>query len=126
MFNMTANPALSKSKMPMLPPRSVLVPPPLTACDLVPNRDGSYRAVPRQSSSPARKGSVGEAARLANCSTATIYRLYTSGLVAGERATPRKIMIDLESLHSYLEAARDPDFWTAERRLKFASVRRTV
>lgn len=101
--------------------RSALVPPRLTACNLVPNRDGSYRAVPQQP--PSRKVSVSEAAHLANCSTATIYRLYMSNLVAGERATPRKIMIDLESLRSYLEAARDPDFWTEARRLQYSSVR---
>lgn len=106
------------------PPRTVLAPAPLTACNLVPNRDGSYRAIPQQP--PSRKVLVSEAAHLANCSTATIYRLYSSGFVTGERATPRKIVIDLESLRSYLETARDPDFWTAERRRKYSRARQTA
>ena len=99
-----------------LTPASVLVPAPLTACDLVPNRDGSYRAVPRQAG---RKVPVTVAAREANCSIATIYRLYYGGLVVGERPTPRKIMIDLDSLQAHLKAASDPDYWTGERRDKY-------
>ena len=98
------------------PPTSVLAPTPLTACDLVPNQDGSYRAVPRQAG---RKVSVTVAARAANCSIATIYRLYNSGLVTGERPTPRKIMIDFDSLQAHLKAAGDPDYWTHERRDKY-------
>ncbi len=79
-----------------------------------------------RNSPPTRKVLVSEAAHLANCSTATIYRLYSTGFIAGERATPRKIVIDLESLRAYLEAARDPDFWTEERQHQYASARQTA
>ena len=92
----------------------------LTACDLVPNGDGSYRAVPRQ---PKSQLSVTEAARAANCSRGTIYRLYNSDLITGERRTPRKIMISLSSLQAHLEAVRDPGFWTEERKRKFEQAR---
>ena len=102
------------------PPSAVLAPSMLTACDLVPNGDGSYRAVPRQLKSQV---SVTEAARVANCSRGTIYRLYNSELVAGERRTPRKIMISLRSLQEYLEAVRDPEFWTDERTRRFEEAR---
>ena len=101
---------------PSTTPRAVLAPPRLAACDLVPNSDGSFRAVPRQTG---RKVSVHTAAREANCSIATIYRLYNGGLLTGERPTPRKIMIDFDSLQAHLAAARDPDFWTRERRDKY-------
>ena len=107
------NPSSSK---PLPPPRAVLAPPRLAAYDLVPNQDGSLRAVPRQTG---RKVSVSAAAREANCSIATIYRLYNGGLLTGERPTPRKIMIDFDSLQAHLVAARDPDFWTRERRTKY-------
>ena len=102
------------------PPSVVLAPSMLTACDLVPNGDGSYRAVPRQ---PKSQVSVTEAARVANCSRGTIYRLYNSDLVSGERRTPRKIMINLGSLQAHLEAVRDPEFWTEERRRRFEQAR---
>ena len=101
-------------------PSAVLAPSMLTACDLVPNGDGSYRAVPRQ---PKSQVTVTEAARVANCSRGTIYRLYNSGLVSGERRTPRKIVISLSSLQAHLEAVRDPDFWTDERRQRFEQAR---
>ena len=126
MFNMTANPSLSTLKVfnatdrRSLPPPAVLAPSMLTACDLVPNGDGSYRAVPRQ---PKSQLSVTEAARAANCSRGTIYRLYNSDLITGERRTPRKIMISLSSLQAHLEAVRDPGFWTEERKKKFEQAR---
>ena len=102
------------------PPSAVLAPSLLTACDFVPNGDGSYRAVPRQLKS---KVSVTEAARIANCSRGTIYRLYNSDLVTGERRTPRKIMISLGSLQKFLEEVRDPEFWTEERKTRFEQAR---
>ena len=126
MFNMTANPSLSTLKVfngtdrRSPPPTAVLAPSMLTACDLVPNGDGSYRAVPRQ---PKNQLSVTEAARAANCSRGTIYRLYNSDLITGERRTPRKIMISLSSLQAHLEAVRDPGFWTEERKKKFEQAR---
>ena len=91
-------------------------PPLLASCDFVPQGDGSYRAVPRR---PKDKVTVREAARLANCPRTSIYLLYKGGFIAGERQSPRKIMIDVESLRAHLEAIRHPDFWTRERRARY-------
>jgi hypothetical protein len=88
----------------------------LATCDLVPLGDGSYKAVPRKSQ---QKVTVKEAARIANSSNATIYRLFESGFIEGERQSPRKIMIHVESLNAHLEAVRDPDFWTHARRKRY-------
>ena len=86
------------------------------ACDLVPLGDGSYKAIPRK---PRQKVSVKEAARIANYPVASIYRLFVSGFIQGERQSPRKIMIHVETLHAHLEAVRDPDFWTRSRRDRY-------
>ncbi len=94
------------------PPLASAASPLLTACDLVPLGDGSYRAVPRR---PSGKVTPKEAARLANYPLTSIYRLYRGGFVSGERQSPRRILIDVESLRAHLEAVRDPDYWTAER-----------
>lgn len=96
------------------------VPPPLlTACDFIPQGDGSYRAVPRkpQATVPAK-----EAARLANFPLTSIYRLYRAGFITGERQSPRRILINVASLQAHLDAVRDPEFWTAERRLRYWGV----
>ena len=114
MFNMAANPSMSKSK-----PYTVANSSPeavLTACDVVPMGDGSFHMVPRR---PQSKISIKEAARLAHYSRDTIYRLFHSGFVTGERQSPRKILIDAESLQIHLDAVRQPDFWTRERRQRY-------
>ncbi len=91
----------------------------MASCDFVPQGDGSYRAIPRK---PQAKVTVREAARLANYTKGTIYRLYRAEFIRGERHSPRRILIDVASLRAHLEAVRDPDFWTAERKLRFWGV----
>lgn len=86
------------------------------ACDLVPLGDGSYKAIPRK---PKQKVSVKEAARIANYPRSSIYRLFEAGFLQGERLSPRKIMIHVETLHAHLEAVRDPEFWTRARRDRY-------
>lgn len=94
-------------------------PPLLTACEFVPQGDGTYRAVPRkpQDTVPAK-----EAARLANFPLTSIYRLYRAGFITGERKSPKRILINVASLQAHLEAVRDPEFWNAERRLRYWGV----
>lgn len=114
MFNMAANPSLSKSKM--FTANSGLPEPILTSCDVVRMGDGSFHVVPRR---PQSKTTIKEAARMAHYSRDTIYRLFHSGFVTGERQSPRKILIDVESLQAHLDAVREPGFWTAERRQRY-------
>ena len=91
----------------------------LTGCDLVPLGDGNFRAVPHRHK---KKLTVREATRMANYSRDTIYRLVRSGFVVSERQSPRKILIDADSLQAHLEAVRDPAFWTPSRRARYWSV----
>ncbi len=114
MFIMAANPGLSKSKMFTAVDSSQEAI--LTSCDVVPMGDGSFHVVPRR---PQSKTTIKEAARMAHYSRDTIYRLFRSGFVTGERQSPRKILIDVESLQAHLEAVRKPDFWTPERRRRY-------
>ena len=88
----------------------------LTACDLVPVGDGSFRAVPHK---PKNRVPPREAARMASCSLTTIYRLLRAGFVVCERPSPRKILVDVDSLRAHVEAQSDPEFWTPERRHRF-------
>ena len=94
-------------------------PPLLTACDFIPQGDGSYRAVPRK---PRDKVPAKEAAQMANYPLTSIYRLYRAGFITGERNSPRRILINVASLQAHLDAVRDPEFWTAERKLHYWSV----
>ena len=114
MFNMAANANLSKSKtFSAVDPSGQAM---LTSCDVVRMGDGSFHVVPRR---PQSKITIKEAARTAHYSRDTIYRLFHSGFVTGERQSPRKILIDVDSLQAHLEAVRNPDFWTPERRQRY-------
>ena len=91
----------------------------LTSCDLVPIGNGNFRSVPRR---PRSKLTITEAARLANYSRTTTYRLYRAGFIVGEKQSPRKILIDADSLQAHLVAVRDPACWTPSRRAQYWSV----
>lgn len=114
-----AAPVMNPAKRPSLPGNGQSTAPVLTACDFVLQGDGSYRAVPRK---PRDKVTVREAARLANYSLGAVYRLYNAGFIKGERQSPRRILIGVESLQAHLEAVRDPGFWTDERKLRYWGV----
>ena len=91
----------------------------LTGCDLVPMGDGNFRAIPHRHK---KKLTVREATRVTNYSRDTVYRLVRSGFIESERESPRKILIDADSLQAHLEAVRDPAFWTPSRRARYWSV----
>lgn len=73
---------------------------------------------------PSRTITVREAAKLAGCSTDTIRRLASCGIIQTERPSPRKTLVLTESFHAYLEARKDPEFWNDERRKAFAAALR--
>lgn len=98
------------------PPKKRRRRPLVTDCDLIPEGNGIFKAVPRL---PKDKLTVTEAARFANYSRDTVYRLYRAGFVIGEKQTPRKILIHTVSLQAHLHAVRDPAFWTPSRRARY-------
>ena len=88
----------------------------LSAVDLVPVGDGSFKAIPRK---PVELASVAQAAKLTGVPRDTIYSLYRAGFIEGTQASPRKITIFLATLYAHIEAAKDVEFWTPERRQCF-------
>ncbi len=108
-----AEPPSPKQSANALPPRPPTL---LTGCDLIPMGDGSFRAVPHRHK---KKFTVREATQVTHYSRDSIYRLYRSGFITGERPSARKILIDAESLQDHIEAVKDPEFWTPARRAQY-------
>ncbi len=105
--------------MPTLTPNATTAAEQLTLfaeCDVVPMGDGSFKAIPRK---PVIEVAVAKAVKITGTSRDTIYRLYAAGLIRGKRPSPRKIVIDVESLRAHNEASRDPEYWTPERKKAF-------
>lgn len=51
----------------------------------------------------------------------TLLRLRANGFVRGRAITPKTTTISVESWLEHIDACLDPDFWTRERRSRFAS-----
>lgn len=51
----------------------------------------------------------------------TLRRLATAGFVDYRQPAPNTIYICIESLVQHMEATRDPEFWTADRRARYAA-----
>ncbi|ODU24539.1 MAG: hypothetical protein ABS95_01740 [Verrucomicrobia bacterium SCN 57-15] len=77
---------------------------------ILPQGGGTFLVKPGK---PVERITVKEAARIARCSPATIYRLYEAGHISGERVSVKLIRIYAESLQAHLEKTRDPEFWGA-------------
>jgi hypothetical protein len=80
--------------------------------EVIPQGDGSFRVSPGR---PVCKVTVRVAARLAGVSIHTIYRLRDAGLLRGERLSPKKILIDVDSLQQHATASRDGEYWNTKR-----------
>jgi hypothetical protein len=79
--------------------------------------DGSYIPVLKAQSQLVRMTrDLGENVGLHGLSWKSLYRLIGSGFVQSSRPTPNVILVDLASLFAHVEAARDPEFWTPQRR----------
>jgi excisionase family DNA binding protein len=87
---------------------------------VVPQADGSFLIRPGKPVPGRAKLSIMDAAKKTGLSKATIYRLYDSGLIQGERPSPKKIWIYLDSLQAHLEKCGDPEVWTPEMREQFS------
>ncbi len=82
------------------------------AFDLLPAGDGSFRAVPQK---PLVMASITQAARSTGLSRDTIYRLYKAGFIAGDQPSPKKIRVDMASLHTHRKESLKEGYWTPER-----------
>ena len=86
------------------------------AFDLLPSGDGTFRAVPQK---PLVLASITQAARATGLSRDTVYRLYKAGFVKGDQPSPKKIRIDMASLHAHRTESLKEGFWTRERRSRY-------
>jgi len=79
--------------------------------------DGTYLPVLKLHSQYVRMTrDLGENVGLHGLSWKSLYRLIGAGFVESSRPTPNVILVDLVSLAAHVEAARDPEFWTPQRR----------
>jgi hypothetical protein len=96
------------------------VAPPLVGFNptLVPQGDGSFLV---KAGKPVVKLSLRDAAKRSGLSRSTLYRLYESGLVKGERPSPRKIFVYADSLQEHLSKCQDAEYWDqSDRRRSYA------
>lgn len=83
--------------------------------------DGSYIPVLKQHSQYVRMShDLPEQLGLKGLSPKTLYRIIAAGFVASSRPAPAVILVDLLSLSEHVEAARDPEFWTPEKRRRWS------
>ena len=81
--------------------------------------DGSYLVRPGKPIAGREKITVREAVRRCGTSKQTWVRLYEAGLVEGERPSPRKTLLFVDSIQKHLKASEDPEFWDEPRRKTF-------
>ena len=84
--------------------------------ELVPIGDYCFRAVPQK---PVLMASISQAAKATRIPHSTIYRLYKAGFIRGDHVSPKKIRIDMASLHAYCKESAGEDVWTPERLQRF-------
>jgi len=87
--------------------------------DWQPAGDGTFRPIVRLHESLVK---ASELAPLVGINYLTLHRLIRAGFVEGSQPSPQVILVDATSYFAHQEAAKDPDFWTPERRLKYSAV----
>ena len=91
----------------------------LTLCaswDVLRDGSGGYRLVPQP---PRVKCSVAEAVKQTGMKRDNLYKLIDAEMIEFEKPSPRKTLVFLDSVRAFLKDSQDPDFWTAERRLRY-------
>ena len=88
--------------------------------DFLPLGDGTFKAVPRK---PVQVASISTAVKLTGLARQTLWRLYRTKFIKGTQPSPKKILIDMASLYAHIEATKDEEFWTRERRQRFDDFR---
>ena len=85
-------------------------------CEVVPQVDGSFKAIPRK---PLVEVTVAQAAKIMSVSVDSVYRLFYADQIKGRRPTPRKILLDVDSLHAHKRATEDTEHWSEDRKKTF-------
>ena len=67
---------------------------------------------------------VSRAAQIARCSVQTIYVALIAGEVEADLVTPKCKRVFTDSLYAWLEARRDEEHWTPERKARWAAADR--
>lgn len=84
---------------------------------LMRQQDGSYLPILKHYSQYIKiTEGLPEALGYIGLSYTTLYRLCHAGFIKSSKPSPLVILIDILSLADHVEAARDPEFWTPERR----------
>ena len=98
------------------------VPPPLIqrvgVCDWQPAGDGTYRPIVRLHDNMVR---VSEAVKITGMTYLTLRRLICGGFVEGVQVTPGNVQMNMHSYWQHVQACRDPEFWTPERRRRYSA-----
>jgi hypothetical protein len=95
-------------------------PPPIPTVSFVPTvlpqGDGSFVVKAGKPLMGRQKLLIRDAAKRCGLSTSTLWRLYDCGLIEGERPSPRKTFIYLDSLEAHLKASADQEYWDKPER----------
>ena len=83
---------------------------------VIPQGDGSYLVKPDKPIIGREKISVSEAVKRFGSSKATVLRLFHSGMIEGERPSPRKTLVFVDSIERHLKASQDPEYWEETKR----------
>lgn len=86
--------------------------------DWQPAGDGTYRPVVRMHELFMR---MPQFAKIVDIDYCALRRLVTAGFVEGRVITPGTIQVSVHSFFAHVEACKDREFWTDERRAKYAS-----
>lgn len=86
------------------------------APEIIPQGNGTFLVRPGKPIPGRKKLTIAEAAEQSRLSEDTIARLYNSGILEGEKPSPRKIFIYEDALESHLKSSRDRQFWDQQDR----------
>lgn len=86
---------------------------------VLPRGDGTFLVKPGRPVPGRQKVSIAEAVRRYGASHSTWARLFDAGLVSGERPSPKKILLFVDSIEAHLKSSQDPEYWTREYRQRF-------
>jgi hypothetical protein len=90
-----------------------------STAEVIPRGDGTFLLRPGKPSFGREKVSISEAVRRFGSSESTWLRLFECRMIEGERPSPRKTFLYVDSIAEHLRKSSDPEFWTEARRKAF-------